>query len=141
MTYGSVPTAVFGPALEKLLEKYGPDGQLVIAGRAGVHVDTVGSVVRQRRAHLDFNIADRLLCVMNAHHLWWTELRDIYYDAMLSKQCEARGCEVTFELGAQNKKAVRFCSEQCRYCQHKYEESAEYKAKKLNEAFLAEQAA
>lgn len=83
---GRVPVSRFGPILKRLLTSYDAESREVVARRAGVHIDTIDNYIHARRESCEFDTADRLLCALDAAHLWWgDELSDIYYEIRLSE--------------------------------------------------------
>jgi len=91
--------------------------------------DMLSHILRGRAATIDFDVADRLLVVMDKHHLWYTDLADVYQSARIAdekrhfvvetvapeRRCEKKGCSNTFPVtkkrGGHER---RFCSTQCR---------------------------
>ena len=57
---------------------------LVVAVRSKVNYDGLLRLRRGETNHVDFDVADRILCGLRAQHLWWTELRDCYYECDIS---------------------------------------------------------
>ena len=92
----------------------------VLATEANICEDTLTKYLSGRRKWIDFNIADRLLCAMNAVHLWWVEpLSDVYWTLELDDRlCARPGCDRrvvssknTPKTGPKRKK---FCTAECR---------------------------
>lgn len=106
----------------------------LLAERADMNPDTLMKTLEGRMHTIDFDVADRLLCVMGLFDLWLSDLRDLYQSACLeegprkfqpmrasgSKVCERQGCSNRFEPEPRAPKK-RFC---CRKCY-----AADYRAK------------
>lgn len=99
----------------------------LLAERVDVKGDTLQSILSGRAKTIDFDLADRLLCVTNMSSLWLTDLSDIYLQAQLpegekkhvvatasgKRVCARRGCSVVF-VPSVKKPDQKFCSPGCR---------------------------
>lgn len=105
-------------------------GQITsLAERADVSGDTLQKILKGRNQTIDFDLADRLLCKANLHELWFTDLRELYDQAVLVEQnrsrrhtitppsqvrvCARAGCSVTFVPNPKVAHKQRFCSHRC----------------------------
>lgn len=99
----------------------------LLAERADMHGDTLQKIVVGRSKTIDFDVADRLLCVLGKADCWRGELQEVYAQAKLddgrkqrttvkpskAKRCARRGCSVQFVPSKHGPKQ-RFCSNACR---------------------------
>lgn len=61
----------------------------VLAEQARLKIDTFEKLLARRSDTMDFDVADKLLCMMDKTHLWWSKFGDIYWNVRLDD--EARG--------------------------------------------------
>ena len=106
----------------------------VLADQADIVADTLGKILEGRSQTIDFDLADKLLCVMNLPDLWRTRLHDIYEEACFDddrprrkgsnpsgiKVCARRGCSEKF-IPHPRTPYKRFCSGTCRAAAYKHE--------------------
>ena len=99
----------------------------LLAERVDVRENTLEKIINGRGNTIDFDFADRLLCVMNLTDLWITDLKDVYDSAVLTegkkrhnianlsgeRVCERRGCSNRFVPPAKSPRK-RFCSVSCK---------------------------
>lgn len=95
-----------------------------LAERADIREDTLAKILMGRSKTIDFDVADRLLCVMNLTDLWRTSLHDIYESVLLveglrkperasgAKMCARLGCSNLF-LQPKGTPPKKFCSKKC----------------------------
>lgn len=96
-----------------------------LAERADVRGDTLHKIIQGRSATIDFDVADRLLCVMNMSDLWRTDLKEIYESVWLddrgswtpsrasgAKVCARVGCSVLF-MQPKRCPPKMYCSSTC----------------------------
>ena len=57
----------------------------ILAERAGVHADTIRRMLRLNQTHMNFDVADKLLCAMGMVDEWHGNLADIYWNVDLSE--------------------------------------------------------
>lgn len=101
----------------------------LLAERADILGDTLYHLLSGRTQTIDFDLADRLLCVTNQTELWLTDLQDIYEEAVLEEgekkfnvsttatvaRCANKGCSNTFSLvRTHGGRPRKYCSEKCR---------------------------
>lgn len=74
-----------------------------------------------------FDLADKVLCLLNLPHLWWGPLRSWYYRVVLDgtesqldrpvpkgmKRCERDGCSTVFEKRGTGQSEKKFCCLTC----------------------------
>lgn len=98
-----------------------------LAERADVNGDTLQKILIGRSKTIDFDIADRLLCVANLTDLWLTSLSEIYHSAQIpegkkqfelnrpsgTRICARAGCSTSFIPPKHGKKKI-YCSSNCR---------------------------
>ena len=97
----------------------------LLAERADMHGDTLQKIVSGRNKTIDFDVADRLLCVIGKADMWYGELRDVYAEAMFDddlprraakasgeKVCARRGCSETF-VPPKLRPGQKYCSTTC----------------------------
>lgn len=104
-----------------------PFSLTVLAERVDVKRDTLEKILAGRMQTIDFDLADRLLCVMHATNLWQKddELRAHYEATALVESaqkperasglrtCARRGCSNTF-IPPKNAPWKRFCDANCK---------------------------
>jgi hypothetical protein len=119
----TVPVEEFGPVLRRLLTSYDAESQEVVADRAGISVDTITRILSGERESCEFDVADSLLCALNATQLWYGELGHIYYTLDLAwEKCACPGCEAIFTLEYDTLGRMKqrlYCSTACRTAAHK----------------------
>lgn len=126
-----IPVAIIAPVLKRLFYPGGMlrdtynDVDLVeehdvvtpVCERAGVNRETIfRAMTEPRYQNLEFDVVDRVLVALNAQHLWWTELSEIYYSVDLSQErCINPGCERYFKQAhaKTGKTRKRYCSKAC----------------------------
>lgn len=103
-----------------------PGPKRVLAEKVLISADTLDSIVREDVTTVDFNVADRLLCVTGNVDLWLTELHEVYYSTPLDDEdnryptkstkrfCERPGCGKMFEQHPRQRSRHRYCSKACR---------------------------
>jgi hypothetical protein len=113
---------------------YAPYPITLLAERADMNADTLMKTIEGRMQTIDFDVADRLLCVMNLTDLWLTDLREVYDEAQLVegkrriqpksasgvKVCARRGCSTRFRPPKKCPRK-RFCSDTCKSTAWKHE--------------------
>ncbi len=111
---GRVPVAPIIPLITAYLDenfvKGDPARALVnLANMADITYDALFDVYGRRRGQsLDFNDADRLLCVMGYETAWYHELADYYQRVDLSRRkCARSGCQRLIPDGE------KFCTQDC----------------------------
>lgn len=103
-----------------------PGGVRTLAERADINEDTLQKILVGRTKTIDFDLADRLLCITNMNDLWLTDLRELYESAVLPegekqfkvsfvsgrKVCARVGCSETF-IPPKIRPGKMFCSPTC----------------------------
>lgn len=130
-----IPAEPIVAAILEFLDKEGtrlgdemttPAPMIVLAERADLREATLYSMIRGRTKTVDFDVADRLLCAMNMHDLWLTDLHEVYVAAGLHegersrkverasglKVCARKGCSNTFTQPVKTP-PKKYCSETC----------------------------
>lgn len=136
MTPNRIPAQPIAQVLRSYLDSEGtrlsdgsfaPGSVYSLAQRVDMNGDTLEKILAGRSKTIDFDDADKLLCVTNLNDLWATELRDLYQGAVLhdggtrhrvasasgKKVCARRGCSALF-LPNKHKPGQKFCSNACR---------------------------
>ncbi len=99
----------------------------ILAERADIKSDTLDHILRGRSKTMDFDTADRLLCVTNQTALWITDLHEVYEQALLdeggkqftvtsssgTKVCARRGCSNKF-IPPRRSPRKKYCSKNCK---------------------------
>lgn len=121
MNPGNVPTAVVAPVLAALIEDRWPSrlrpdaeeyGITILAEKAGCHVDSIDTILRQKHPGAEFDLVDRLLCALGRPDMWIGTLADVYPTRFLSK-CAAPGCARKFKEFQRGDNVKRYCSRRC----------------------------
>ena len=122
MNPGNVPTAVVAPVLAALIEDRWPSrlrpdaeeyGITILAEKAGCHVDSIDTILRQKHPGAEFDLVDRLLCALGRPDMWSGVLADVYPMKFIEK-CASPACRKRFpEKQVTEKRRKKFCSKKC----------------------------
>lgn len=105
----------------------------VLAEQAHIRIDTFEKLLARRSETMDFDLADKLLCLIDKTHYWWAKFGDIYWNVVLEegangrkpsrygkwKVCARPGCANEFipkkHSPKTGPKAQKYCSRACKH--------------------------